>query len=63
VEALGSNLPLTVDTGSYNNSYGVTIGEVEVRRERLQTNVARLANEVLRVHVPRGEISLDQPRD
>jgi hypothetical protein len=41
----------------------LVIGEVEVRRERLQTNVARMAMDVLRTYLQRGPISLDRPRD
>jgi hypothetical protein len=35
----------------------------EVRRERLQSNIASMVKDVLRTHITRGEISLDKPRD
>ncbi len=58
---IGSGLPADVDL--YPHHGGVVIGEVEQRRQRLQTNVSRLAMTVLRTHITRGEISLDNPRD
>ncbi len=63
LQAVGSNLPPDIDLGSHENSYGVTIGDVVVRRQRLQTVMSRMIFRVLRAHITRGEISLDTPRD
>jgi hypothetical protein len=62
LQALGSGVP-DVDLGSYSNGYGLSIGNVEVRRERLQSNIASMVKDVLHTHVQRGEISLDRPQD
>ncbi len=61
LQAVGSNLPADVDL--YPQHGGLVIGEVEQRWQRLQANVSRLAMTVLRSHIKRGEISLDNPRD
>jgi hypothetical protein len=51
----------TVELYPYHG--GHVIGDVEVRRERLQSNIASMVKDVLRTHITRGEISLDKPRD
>ncbi len=61
LQALGSNLPADVDL--YPQHGGVVIGEVEQRRQRLQTNVSNMARTVLRTHITRGNIDLERPGD
>ncbi len=61
LQALGSGLPAEVQL--YPQTGGLVIGNVEVRRQRLQATVARLAMDVLRTYITRGNISLDRPSD
>ncbi len=61
LQALGSGLPAEVQL--YPHMGGLVIGDVEVRRQRLQTNVSRLAKDVLRTHITRGNIDLERPSD
>ncbi len=61
LQAVGSNLPADVDL--YPQHGGLTIGDVVVRRQRLQTNVSNMARTVLRTHITRGNIDLERPGD
>ncbi len=61
LQAVGSNLPGDVDL--YPHHGGLTIGDVVVRRQRLQTNVSNMARAVLRTHITRGNIDLEHPSD
>ncbi len=61
LQALGSNLPADVDL--YPHHGGLVIGEVEQRRQRLQTNVSNMATTVLRTYITRGNIDLGRPAD
>lgn len=63
LRSIGSNLPADIDLGSHENSYGLTIGDVVVRRQRLQTVMSRMLFRVLRAHITRGSLSLDNPND
>ncbi len=61
LQELGSGLPAGVEL--YPHTGGLVIGEVEARRQRMQSNMSQLAMAALRKHITRGQISLDTPRD
>ncbi len=61
LQAVGSNLPADVDL--YPQHGGLTIGDVVVRWQRLQTNVSNMARAVLRTYITRGNIDLERPGD
>ena len=61
--ALGSQLPASVQHGGYDIGGGVCIGDVTVRRQRLQAEVSELAKAAIVSHIGRAQWSLDSPKD
>lgn len=61
LQALGSNLPAGVEL--YPHTGGLTIGDVEVRRQRMQTMISNMAWAVLGTYITRGNINLEHPGD